>query len=349
MYNVDEEEKHFYVVEYKELIFIFGVFVFIFFALFPKDLIKEQIVSKDTDYELSMTYLQNLLLRDPSNESLKLILAQKALQKGDLTLASNLLEPLIKSQDSKIYTQALLLNYNVLKQKYFQIKDEQEKKQLKQKLFSLFLQIYSNKLYDNDLKKWYEEAVFVNFNPARYYFVQQLIQKDPSNVAYLKDGYALAIQNKEMQKAQYYLNLLIMYDKENTFRWITDKYYLLVQEKKYAQAESLLKNAPQNKKYQDMLAELALISKQFNKASKEYMRLFENAQTYKEKKEYFKKLLSSLIAAKKYKEGVALAKKYENLFIKDKEMRIFILKSYLGASQTNEAKRFSQKILKKGL
>jgi len=349
MYNADNEERHFYVIEYKELIFIFGVFIFIFFALFPKDLLKEQILSKNTDYELSLTYLQNLISKDPKNESLKLILAQKTLQHGNLTLSANILGPLTKSTNNKISTKALLLNYSVLKQKYFQIDDKKTKEQIRKKLFTLFIQIYTYKLYDDNVKKWYEEAVFVNYIPARYYFVQKLIKKYPSNVIYLRDGYALALKNKDMKRAYYYLDLLLLYDKENLFTWVTDKYYLLIQQKKYTQAEYLLNKAPKNKKYQDMLADLALISQQFKKASKEYMILFENAKTYKQKRDYFKKVLSSLVAAKQYNKAVQFAKKYEDIFMKDKQMRIFILKSYLGAGKTNEAKRFSKKILRKGL
>ncbi len=349
MYNVENDEKHFYVVEYKELVFIFAIFIFIFFALFPKDLLKEQIVSKDNDYELSMTYLRNLIKKDPKNESLKLILAQKALQKGDINLSSTLLESLDKSQNNQVSTTALLLNYDLLKQRYFETKDEEKRKELKKKLFVLFVRIYANKLYDNDIKRWYEESVFVNFPQATYYFIQQLINKDPSNIAYLKDGYYLALKYKEKQKAQYYLNLLLLYDKKNIFTWITDKYYLLTQEKKYKQAEALLKKAPQEKKYQKMLAELALVSQQFNIAVKRYMKLFENAKTYDEKKNYFKKILSSLVAAKRYNRAVEFTKENENLFLKDKEMRVFILKSYLAAGKVKEANKFSKKILKKGL
>jgi len=349
MYDVNNDEQHFYVVEYKELLFILAVFIFIFFALFPKDLLKEQILSKDNDYELSMTYLKNLIIHDPKNEDLRFILAKKALQKGELNLANKLLSKLMYSKKEKIFIQSLLLNYNVLKQKYFLTDDKEQKKAIYKQLQKLYLKIYKNGLYNDNIQKGYNEAIFVNYTPARYLYVQQLIKKDPSNINYLKDGYVFALKENNIKLAQEYLTLLITYDSKNLIRWITDKYYLLSQQKRYAEAERLLKKAPKNKKFTKMMADLAMLQQKFKIASQKYLSLFYQSKNYNERKEYFKKIISLYITSKQYDSTVSFMKKYENEFIKDKKMRIFILSNYLAIGKTNEANRFSKKILKQGL
>jgi thioredoxin-like negative regulator of GroEL len=349
MYNADKEEKRLYVVEYKELVFIVFIFVFILFALFPKDLIKQQILSKDIDYELSMTYLHNMLIRDPNNESLQFILAQKAMQKGDLELALSLLEKLIHSPNKKIRNQALLMDFDVLKQHYFATTKKEQKKALHKKLFLLFTTIYTRRLFDTDYEKWYKDATLVNLTPARYFFVQKIVQKDPKQVPYLRDAYALSIAMHKENDTKRYLDLLLMYDKENKNKWIETKYYVLIQEHQYKQALQLLKDAPKTKKFQIMLADLYLAQKNYIQASKIYKELFAQAQTYKEKRLFIKKILNTLLAGGYVKQAASLAASYENYFIKDKEIRTFILKIYLASGEVEKANKLSKKILYRGL
>ena len=82
MSHVDNEIEKVYVATYKELIFTFIVFSIILIVLYPKDLLKEQILAEKSNYDLSMLYLENLLDHDPNNESLMLILAEQSLRTG---------------------------------------------------------------------------------------------------------------------------------------------------------------------------------------------------------------------------------------------------------------------------
>ena len=291
MYNVDDyEKKELVVVEYKELVFIFVVFVFIFFALFPKDLLKEQILSKDNDYELSMTYLKNLIIHDPTNESLRLILAKKAIQKGDLPLANKLLQALQLSQNTKIANEALLLGYEVQKQRYFQTKDKNLQAQLYPQIKRMFNQIFALKLYDTNYKKWYEDATFLGHTHARLFFIAKLIEKEPTNIKLLRDGYYIATQAHNAQLQEEYLNRLLVYDTLNKSKWALAKYYFLLQHNRYDQAQQLLESfAQEDTKFKKLLADFYLMRQHYDNAATTYEELLNDATTYKQKNTFSKK------------------------------------------------------------
>ena len=159
--NKEDEFEEVYVVTYKELIFISAVFIVILIVLYPKDLIKQEIRSENSNYDLSMLYLKDLIEHSPKDESLKLILAEQSLRSGKKEQSLELLNKLIFSKNIKRRNKALLLSYELRKSGYFDIeikfKQQKERKILKE----LFKHIYSKKLYDEKyLDKWYSEAVF---------------------------------------------------------------------------------------------------------------------------------------------------------------------------------------------
>ena len=108
-----------YVASYKELIITFLVFCIILFMLYPKDLIKEQILAENSNYDLSMLYLKNMLKNDPSNESLMLLLASQSLRSGKKDLAYKLLELLHNSKDKTVRYKAFRESYILAKEDYF--------------------------------------------------------------------------------------------------------------------------------------------------------------------------------------------------------------------------------------
>ena len=131
---VDSEHSRNYVVTYKELIFTFSVFVVILFVLYPKDLLKEQILSEKSNYDLSMLYLKNLLEHEPENESLMLILAEQSLRSGKRDLSLRLLNLLLKSKNTEYRHKATLLSYELKKDNYYYFKDADKQAQAKEEL-----------------------------------------------------------------------------------------------------------------------------------------------------------------------------------------------------------------------
>ncbi len=347
MYRADNEEE-LYVVSYKELLFIFFIFSLILFALYPKDLLKQQILSQDTDYELSMTYLQNLILKDPNNPSLKMILAKMAIQKGDLDMALELLEKLQHAKKKKISNEALLLTYEVMKRKYFQTENQKEKRSLRTKMRPLFVTIFTKHLYDTNYKKWYEEATFVQLPNARYHFLQLLIKQNPTDIRYLQDGFYLAQRLHRIKDANRYLDALLRYDTTKHEYWAMAKYYFLVAHKRYGDAEKLLQNeAKQSMKFKKLLADFYLMQQQYTQASQTYLEIMQQSTLQQQKQTFFKKAVNALRAGNYLNAAALLVKKHESEFFHDKSMREFMLKVYMGSGRLDLAHRLAIKILQR--
>ncbi|MDQ7066894.1 MAG: hypothetical protein Q9M40_02205 [Sulfurimonas sp.] len=109
MSYADDKIKKVYVITYKELIFTFLMFSVILIVLFPKDILKEQILAENSNYDLSMLYLKNLLKHSPEDESLMLILAEQSLRSGKRDLSLRLLELLLQSKNVEYRHKAHIL------------------------------------------------------------------------------------------------------------------------------------------------------------------------------------------------------------------------------------------------
>jgi len=353
MYHVNNEEKKSYVITYKELIFTFLVFSVLLFVLYPKDLLKEQILSEKSNYDLSMLYLKNLLKHSPEDESLMLILAEQSLRTGKKDLSLRLLQLLLKSKDIKHRQRATLLSYDLEKDNYFYMrnKDKNKKKIQMKKLRDLFDAIYINRMYDQkDLDKWYKESIFVQNDIATYDFVKQKLLKDKTNVEYLEQAYYLSQKLDLPKDSRKYIQLLTKYDSARQDKWALDEYYMYVHYKEYDLAQDvLLKYYKTSVEWKKRLADFYLMRHKFKSASKLYMELMSESDRYNTKKKYFYKSVNSLLAGKYMDDAVKLVKRYEKYFIKDLDARTFMLKVYISANRLDYASGLSKKILNKEL
>jgi len=342
-----QEQKN-YVVTYKELIFTIFIFVVILIALYPKDLLKRQIVSEKANYDLSMLYLKNLLKHDPEDESLMLILATQSLKTGKRDLAIRLLELLFKSKDPKVREKATMLSYDLEKERYFYIKDKVQQEKQMHTLKKLFLMIYYAKMYKLDnVKKWYEEAVFVGAREPAYTLLKEALKLEPNKVSLLKDGFFLSVNFSRKEDSYRYINLLKEYDTKNYDYWVLQEYYMDMRYKEYAKAEQLLlANKGRDPRFMIILGDFYFFKKRFQESSDIYLSLYKNATHFKEKKEYFKKALQALVAANNMPAVNRLVKENESKFLQDSEMRKFMLKIYLGNGKLDSAARLSHKILR---
>jgi len=354
MSHVDSEIEKVYVATYKELIFTFIVFSIILIVLYPKDLLKEQILAEKSNYDLSMLYLENLLEHDPNNESLMLILAEQSLRTGKKDLSLRLLELLLYSEIDEYRNKATLLSYDLKKDDYYYLKTEKEKESQKESLSKLLFSIYTQKMYDEeDSLKWYEESRFLEQNVLAYQFLQFALKKDPTNPELLESGYYYAIEFKDYSKAISYNELLILYDKENQDKWVMSRYYTFLKAKEYDKAEKILlsqyERSQDKKKYLKKLADFYLMRKSYKKSSQMYMDFYEESSSYKEKRGYYFKAVDALRAGNYLDESAELAHRYENQYLGDAKVRKYLLKLYMASGNLDYAARLSKKVLTKEL
>ena len=349
MSYVDNKHKKSYVITYKELFFTFAVFATILFALYPKELLKEQIASETSSYELSMLYLENLLQHSPNDESLMLILAEQSLRANEKKRSLSLLNKLIHSPNEEIRVKATLLSYELEKDSYFYLHTEKEKRVMRAKLKQLFTDIYKHKMYKKeDLSKWYRESLFVHHNKATYYFLGQLIKENPSNISYLEQAFYLSQRYNKRKNARKYIRLLQQHDIKNQEKWIYVEYYMYVNYDLFIKAEKLLKvYAKGSTLWTSRLADFYAMRKSFIKASNTYLSIYKRAKDSETQQKYFKKAVGALQAGSKMKEAAALAHQYENLFLDNRKIRNFILKVYVATGNLDYASSLSTKILKR--
>lgn len=349
MLDVSYEKK--YVATYKEIAIVFVAFSIVLFFLYPKEMLKQQILSEKSNYDLSMLYLKNMLKNDDSNEELMLILARQSLRSGNKDLSFKLLELLHNSKNEETRASAYVLSYQLAKDDYIYLKKQKmiraEEKQYLE-LQKIFKTIIKDKLYkEEDVQTLYTEASFLEDTYASQLLVQKLLLKKPQDITLLVDAFYIARKNNENKKAVNYIDKLLALGVENPYKWNEVKFTILLEDYSYADARSLLQKEAENSEYwQFKLATFYLFHKQYQKASDSYMIIFKTKDDFEEKKEIFKRALQTLQGGNKGKDAAQLAYKYENYFFKDSEMRILLLKIYIGANDLQKARELSKRMLK---
>ncbi len=347
MSYVEYEKK--YVATYKELVITFLAFCIILFVLYPKDLLKDQILSESSNYDLSMLYLENMLDNDPTNEALMLGLAQQSLRSGKRDLSLRLLKLLDNSKDAQMKKKAFILTYTLLKENYFFFDDEAKKKEQMKKLRLAYENVMNSILHSEyDVDTWYTEAIFIKNDEWAYYFLEKKMANEPENIANTTQAYYLAIKLNKTKRATTHIHTLQKIDEDNRDEWILAEYYDLMEKKKYMQAEMLLKKYSRSSiEFKEELALFYSDRGAYIKSSKIYHDLRSDVNNYTDKKIYLLKSLDALQAGSYKNRAVALASRYENSYLSDREVRSYILKLYLATSELDKASKLAAKILKK--
>ncbi len=349
MSYVDNKHEKSYVVTYKELLFAFVAFCVILFVLYPKDMLKEQILSEKSNYDLSMLYLKNLIEHDQENEELMLILAEQSLRTGNKDLSLRLLELILRSENDEYRDRAVLLTYDLKKDDYFYFKGEDKKRVEKEKLRRMFVDIIRDKIYlESDSDKWYDEAVFHQDYKAMYLFIDVKLLKEPDNLELLKQAYYTSIELSHRADSLKYIDLLAQKDTEDGEKWLEAEYYMLISYALFKEANLLLeKHENDSVEWKNRYADFKLMRKNYIKANSLYMELFNSTKAYTQKKKYFYDAVNALLAGEYSKEASNLARKYEKRYLGDKEARKYLLKLYMATGRLDYAASLSSKILKK--
>jgi len=347
MSSADHEKK--YVATYKELAITFVVFCIILIVLYPKDILKEQILSEKSNYDLSMLYLKNMLKNDPENESLMLNLATQSLRSGKKDLAYKLLELLKNSKDTDIRSESFSLSYKLAKEDYFYfefMKNEEKKEEYYKKLQVLFKKITRQEVYNQESAKYlFGESIFLHDTQDAYKYALKNKNKK-SEIKELESVYYLTLELHKTDEAMQCVNDLIKLDKSHKKKWRNAIYFLIIKNYSKEDAEIILTaKAKESTFWTEKLAQYKVKLKEYIAASNLYMQLFDEEKNSKVKKSYFYKAISALNAGKRSKKAVVLASRYEEYYFHDREMRQYILRLYLANGSLKRAAALSKKIL----
>jgi len=346
------DHKKMYVASYKEIIIGFIVFSLILFLLYPKDLLTKQVLAEQSNYDLSMLYLKNMLKNDPSNETLMLTLANQAMKSNKKDLSFRLLKLLKNSKNKEIKSKAYILSYEIAKEDYFYLKSKhQTQKQQKKyaELQGIFSVIMSEHFYTkSEIKQLYKEAYFLHDKNNTYHLIQGLLKDNPNDITLLSDAFYISYDFKDYEQSISYLNRLVLLDKEHKAKWTKERYYLISSVYSYTKAEAyIIAHAQDSKYWSDKLIQFYLQHKKYTKASQVYINQFHKASSISQQRELWLQAINTLRAGNHTKEAVRLGYKYENYFFKDKKARVALLKLYISSNDLQKAKKLSKKILKR--
>jgi len=340
-----------YVATYKEIVLAFIVFSIILIVLYPKELLQNQILSEESNYDLSMLYLKNLLKNDPKNEFLMYTLAEQSLRSGKKDLSFRLLGLLLKSKDEDMRIKSYLLSYELAKEDYYYLKNKEKTIEANEKYKELqvfFKEIISQDFYNqNNVTKLYAEAVFLKDTKNSYKIIKQILSSDTSDVKLLEDAYYLSRKLNKFNDSIEFLDRLLKTDKENITQWNEAKYYLITNYYSPNKAKKILKLYAENSLFwRKKLVAFYVYNKEYILASKSSMKLFQQVKSKEEKITLWKNAINYLNYGKHIAMAINLGYKYENYFYKNKSVRMYLLKLYIAAGDLNKATNLSKKILK---
>lgn len=293
-----------------------------------------------------------MLKNDPTNEKLMLSLATKSLKSGRKDLATKLLSLLHTSKNPQILYRSYRESYTLVKEEYFYFlhkKNLQKQKSYLKKLVKLFSTIYTSHYYQTrESDMMLQEALFLQQPEKAFHLAREKEEKISKEIAEMEQIYYLALKQNNQEYSFKAVDFEVAHDKKNHRKWQEAKYYLLVKYYTHNQIVNYLKpKAKVSHFWQEKLAKYYFSQKEFTNSASIYMQEFSTSRSYKKKKFYFKKTISTLAAGEEMYAIVRVAKEYENYFFHDKSMRKYLLKTYIIYGKPEYAAALSKKILQR--
>jgi tetratricopeptide (TPR) repeat protein len=334
------------VVNNREIFFIFIVFVFVFYMIYPEKMLQKQVLSEKSNYELTGVYLENMLRLDPDNTKLMLAAAKVSLERGNLDLCEKLLQVLRKSNDSSVKNSLEKLEFRLIET---QIQHSNNPKYIAKKremLSAIVKRVYEKKLFDKkDALVWYRRAITLSQNKIALNFIKSL--SDSNDPKDLEQCVYIMIQPENRYKRIECAEKLSHFDGKYTKKWLVAAWTLYVQERDYKKAIEILERLVKiDSSYKTILAETKYAAGQFVESSKLYMVFYKNSNSYERKKEYLLKAILALSSGKLNSKAVELAQKYEDNYLNDDKMMQKLIKLYLSMSELKAARKLSLKMMK---
>jgi len=331
----------------REILFIFLIFLFVFYVIYPEKMLQKQVLSEKSNYELTGVYLENMLRLDPGNTELMLAVAKVSLERGNLDLSEKLLQVLRKSDDSSIQKKLAKHEYRLIELQINYSNDPVYIAKKKKILSKIILRVEHKQFFEKkDALIWYRRAISLSENKIALSFMEAL--SDSNDPADLEQCVYMMIQPENRNKRIKCAEKLSRYDGKSVKKWLVAAWTLYSQEGNYNKAIEILERLVKiDPSYQNILAETKHAAGQFVESSNLYMIFFKNSNSYERKKEYLLKAILALSSGKLNSKAVTLAKKYEVNYLNDDKMMQKLIKVYLSMGELEEARMLSLKMMKR--
>lgn len=197
-----------------ELIAIIIVFSFMLYLLFPKKNIENLVDTQATHANLSVNYLESMILYHPDNIKLKFTLMEKYTQLSEHKKALAINHELMKNNDNKkLLTELYKIEYLLEKSLYFEKPSKRKLKRLKEKLLTL----YDYTEGERDYLFFFGESTNIDYRYLKYESLIHYLEENPSEADYNmeKMAYDLADELNYQEKALTHLQSLMKYPNTN--------------------------------------------------------------------------------------------------------------------------------------
>jgi len=331
----------------REILFIFLIFLFVFYVIYPEKMLQKQVLSEKSNYELTGVYLENMLRLDPGNTKLMYAAAKVSLEQGNLDLSEKLLQVLQKSDDSSIQKKLEKLEYRLIELQITYSHDPIYITKKKKILSKIIVRVEQKQLFEKkDALIWYRRALALSQNKVALSFMEALSDSnDPSD---LEQCVYMMIQPENRYKRIECAEKLSHFDGKSTKKWLVAAWTLYTQEGNYNKAIEILERLVKiDPSYNDILAETRRAAGKFVESSNLYILLYRNSSSYERKKEYLLKAIFALSSGKLNHKAVSLVQKYEINYINDDEMLQKLIKLYLSMDELEAARILTLKMMKR--
>ncbi len=307
------------ILSIKEIIAIIIVFSFLLYLLFPKNDIDEIIETKGKNTNLSINYIESMILYYPDNIKLKMLLLKKYDSGGKIKKALKLIDELLKkTKDREILDELYLTQYRLLKEEFFKKENNVTIGLIKDKLYNYF----KFKKKERDYMFFLGEATQMDFKELKYISLKGLMRQNPK------------IADFNLIKEAYYLSSSLGYKDE------AEKYLFKLID--FKDANSTLK---------DSVLFSLLNSKKYKKAIELSTKLFLKAKDKKRVENYFNIALYATALIDKESNSTNNIRKLISSYENSREIKAYnisyILDNLLKTGYLKEASRFAKESFKK--
>jgi hypothetical protein len=302
------------VVSLKEVVAIVLFFAIILGLLHDKDVFKRLLLSERSNYDLTETYLRNLVRLSPHDAKLILEFTNVLIKQGKVDLADSTLSALESSQDIAVRDKALRLRFELLKRTYYTVEKEEAKQKIAKKMAGLLERMVAiGAIPPSQYRKWLPEAEVFGTPALQYKLLKKVAKNDPKDLKILKSAMTLALQHKDKSFAKWSADVFW----KARPRWLT----------------GLDDNAVRQNAL--LAASLYQVAGKYRLVADIYLWLYQRSGKLTD----LEMAINQYLWNGRYQEGAKLAKQHESEFLKTKAGAKKLLDIYLQAGQTEEARR----------
>lgn len=235
--SVNNHDTSSSILSIKEIVGIVVVFSFLLYLLFPKSNIDTLLEGKGENTNLSINYLESMLLYYPDSIKLQMILIRNYKEAGESIKALELVNKLLHTvKDKKRLSQLYRWEYLLLKDQYFLHENPKLLARLKEKLYAYYQFVPEPKEY----MFFFPEAAQIDFPKLQYIALKGLMKEQPELVDYKfeKELFFLASSLGEQEESYHSILRLLAYPEvERKIKELAIPYLLAYQD--YPKASSI--------------------------------------------------------------------------------------------------------------